>query len=295
MDTGIDVVTGAFGNVGAEISARLVAAGRTVRTLTTRTAPAGSAIEAHPLAFDDPAQLAAAFAGASSFYNTYWIRGGDRGSFERAVGNSVALITAAARAGVQRIVQFSVLHPSAESPYPYFRGKAQVESAVQACGVPAAIVRPAVIFGGDNVLIDNLAWLLRRLPVFVVPGDGQYRVRPIHVGDVAELCLAAARGDGFEAAAKVEVIDAVGPERPTFDEFVTTLRDALGRRTRIVHAPAPLALAGAKLLGAVTRRSLLTGDELMSTLDGLADADGPATGTTSLADWIMSNAETFGR
>src|SRR5690606_23152508 len=92
--------------------------------------------------------------------------------------------------------------------------------------VAAAAVRPALIFGGDSVLLHNLAWLLRRAPVFGIAGDGSYRVRPVHVDDVARLCVAAGgRRDD-------EVMDAVGPERPTYRELVTGLRDRLGRRTR---------------------------------------------------------------
>ena len=190
--------------------------------------------------------------------------------------------------GVRRIVQFSVTHPSLDSPYPYFRGKARVEAAVRGCGIPAAIIRPALIFGGDALLVHSLAWLLRRMPVFAVPGDGNYRVRPVHVDDVAGLCVAAGLRDADE------IIDAVGPERPTFNELVTTLRDAVDGRARIVHAPAALVLAGAKVLGAALRDDLLNRDELRSTMEGLADADGPATGAIALSSWIAQHADTLG-
>ena len=289
VDHGIDVVTGAFGNAGSAIAGRLRAGGRTVRTLTNHAPSHPGGLEVHPLSFDDPARLATAFEGATTFYNTYWIRMGDDSGYENAVANSRALITAAASAGVQRIVQFSVIKPSLESPYPYFRGKARVEQIVRASGVSAAIVRPAVIFGGDDALLNNLAWLMRRMPLFAVPGDGKYRVRPVHIDDIADLCVAAANRDADE------VIDAVGPERPTFDELVRMVRSAVHGRARIVHAPARLVLGAARTIGTVLRSDLLTRDELASTMDGLADSDAPATGAISLSSWIADHGDTLGR
>ena len=289
MKSGVDVVTGAFGNAGSVIADRLRAGGRTIRTLTTHAPSDPGPIEVHPLAFDDPDRLAAAFDGAATFYNTYWIRMGDDSGYENAVANSRALITAAARAGVRRIVQFSVIKPSLDSPYPYFRGKARVEDIVRSSGVPTAIVRPAMMFGGEDALLNNLGWLMRRMPLFAVPGDGKYRVRPVHVDDVADLCVSAAERDTDE------VIDAVGPERPTFDELVRMVRSAVHGRARIVHAPAPLVLGAARAIGTILRSDLLTRDELASTMDGLADSDAPATGEISLSSWIADHGDTLGR
>jgi NADH dehydrogenase len=288
MDSGLDVVTGAFGNTGAAIAARLRADGRRVRTLTNHppTDPAG--VEVHPLAFDDRDRLAAAFDGAATFFNTFWMRQGDASGYDTAVARSQLLMTAAADAGVQRIVHLSVVKPSLDSPYPYFRAKARVEEILYSGDVPAAIVRPALIFGGDNALLHNLAWLLRKVPVFAVPGDGRYRVRPVHVDDVADLCVTLAQGRVDE------IVDAVGPQRPTFDELVYAVREAVGARTRIVHAPAALVLSGARILSWVLRDDLLDRDELRSTMEGLADADGPATGTVEVSAWLAEHGSSLG-
>jgi NADH dehydrogenase len=289
MDSGLDVVTGAFGNTGAAIAARLRAGGRRVRTLTNHPPADANGIEVQPLAFDDPDRLAAAFDGIATFFNTFWMRQGDASGYDTAVARSQALITAAAGAGVRRIVHLSVVKPSLDSPYPYFRAKARVEEILYSGDVPAAIVRPALIFGGDNALLHNLAWLLRKVPVFAVPGDGSYRVRPVHVDDVADLCVASAQRHSDE------IVDAVGPERPTFDELIHLVRDAVGARTRIVHAPAALVLGGAKVLSWVLRDDLLDRDELRSTMDGLADAEGPATGTVELSSWLAKHGSSLGR
>ena len=229
--TGFDVVTGAFGYSGAAIARELQAAGRPVRTLTghpgrapksRETAVAGGDIEVRPLDFADPAALTESMRGAGTLYNTYWVRFA-RGDVDHlvAVTRSRVLFQAAAAAGVRRIVHVSITNPSADSPYPYFRGKAAVEQALRDLGVSHAVLRPAILFGGDGVLLNNIAWLLRRLPVFAVGGTGEYRIRPIHVDDLARLAVRA--GD----SAVTEVIDAVGPERPTFLALVQTIRAAV--------------------------------------------------------------------
>ncbi len=288
----VDLVTGAFGNVGRAIAERLRSDGRQVRTLTNHPPPEPQDIDVRPLAFDDPDQLTAAFDGVTTFYNTFWMRLGDESGYSNAVRRSLELIGAAERAGVERIVHLSVVKPSLDSPYAYFRGKAQVEEALRRTDRPVAVVRPALMFGGDSTLLTNLAWLLRRMPVFAVPGDGSYRVRPVHVDDVAELCVTAGTSD---AAERFTVTDAVGPERPTFLELVTTVRDSVGGRARIVKMPPKLVLPAAKALGLALRDDLLNRDELLSTMEGLADSDAPATGTRAVSDWIAEHAATLGK
>ena len=288
----LDVVTGAFSYSGAAIARDLQAAGRRVRTLTGHPgrAPAGTLIETRPLDFADPAGLRSSLRGATTLYNTYWVRFA-RGSMshETAVANSRALFLAAAEAGVQRIVHTSITHPDADSPYPYFRGKAAVEQALADLGVSHAVLRPSILFGGSGVLINNIAWLLRRLPVFAVGGTGGYRVRPIHVDDLARLCVRAADATG------TEVIDAVGPERPAFIDLVRIIKDAVGSHSRVVRAPASLIPPTARLLGLALRDTLLTAEEFEAMADGLADTDGPATGETSLTQWITDHKATLGR
>jgi NADH dehydrogenase len=181
------------------------------------------------------------------------------------------------------------LHPSAASPYPYFRGKALVERALAETGLPYAVLRPSVLFDERGVLLNNIAWLLRRFPIFAVGGDGRYRVRPIHVDDLAALALQAA------AWPDDRTVDAVGPERPTFVELVTQVRAAVASRARIVRLPAPALLGMSKVLGAVLHDVLLTPDEYRSMAEGLADSDAPATGSVRLSEWVMAHGDTLGR
>lgn len=202
--------------------------------------------------------------------------------------NSRTLFSAAGGAGVERIVHLSITNATSDSPYSYFRGKAVVERALAESGLSYAVLRPAVIFGRDDVLLNNIAWLLRRLPVFAVGGRGDYRVRPIHVEDLAELCVeAGTRRDNT-------VTDAVGPERPTYLQIVQLIRTTIVSGARIVHVPGAVMPVLAAGIGTALHDVLLTKDEYHALTDGLADTSGPATGNTALSTWIDQHRDVIG-
>ena len=292
VDTGLDVVTGAFGYSGRAIAAVLARQGRTVKTLTGHPdrAPANSVTQVCPLNFADPLRLAASLEGVTTLYNTYWIRfARGRRDHALAAANSRTLFDAARRAGVQRIVHVSITNPSIEAEDPYFRGKALVEKSLSECGVSFAVARPAILFGGDGVLLNNIAWLLRRFPIFAVGGDGQYRIRPIHIDDLADLCvrLGAQRDD--------VVVDAVGPDRPTFLELTNAIRSAVGSTARIIRVPGFVVPTLSWILGVLVRDVLLTRDEYRSMAAGRADVLGDGTGAISVLEWVRDNGDTLGR
>jgi uncharacterized protein YbjT (DUF2867 family) len=288
----VDVVTGAFSYSGAAISRELQSAGRRVRTLTAHPdrAPADTDIDVRALDFANRAELIASLRGANTLYNTYWIRFA-HGQLDHdvAVENSRTLFEAAAAAGIERIVHVSITHPSLDSPYPYFRGKARVEQILAETGIPHGIARPAVLFGGEGVLINNIAWLLRHVPVFAIGGSGGYRVRGIHVADLAQLCVElGARDDTV-------VVDAVGPQSLTFRELVDAVRTAVGSHAVVLPVPGPLLTATSHALGLVLRDTLLTREEYLAMVDGLADSDAPSTGRILLTDWITEHRSELGR
>jgi uncharacterized protein YbjT (DUF2867 family) len=139
------------------------------------------------------------------------------------VENTRILVQAAARAGVRRIVHISITNPSADSPLPYFWGKAANEKSVIESGMSYAILRPTVLFGKEDVLINNIAWILRRFPLFALPGDGSYRLQPVYVDDLSSLAVTVS-GENL-------IWNAVGPENFTFREMV----ELIGRT--IDHCP----------------------------------------------------------
>jgi NADH dehydrogenase len=293
LEAGVDVVTGAFGYTGRFIARRLLDAGHEVRTLTGhpgRGDPFAGKVNVARYAFDDPKAMVTALRGCDVLYNTYWVRFPWRGmSFDGAVANTRALIRAAGEAGVRRVAHISITNPSAGSPLEYFRGKALVEEAVVGSSLSYAIIRPSVLFGGDDVLVNNIAWLTRRFPFFAVAGTGQYQVRPVHVDDVAQIAVdAGATGDDL-------VIDAVGPETFTFDELVRVVAAAVGHPVRIVHVRPGIVVGVAKVLGLVVRDVMLTSDELRGLMAGLVATGGPATGATKLSQWVADHATDVGR
>ncbi|ACZ31145.1 NAD-dependent epimerase/dehydratase [Xylanimonas cellulosilytica DSM 15894] len=285
-----DLVTGANGYTGSFVAQRLLDAGHHVRTLTRDPGSVVGPVEPFPYRFDDAEALADAFRGVDTFYNTYWMRF-VRGTatHDVAVTRSRALVTAAARAGVRRVVHVGIMNPDVRSPYSYHRGKALAEQAVREAGPSFAIVRPSVLFGGNEVLLNNIAWLLRHLHVFAVPGDGRYPVRPTHVEDLADLMVAlGARDDDV-------VRNAGGPETFEFGALVRLIRDAIGARALVVDLPRALVLPLTRLVGLVTRDVTVHPDELDSLMEGLASCDGPAAGSRRYTDFLAQHREAYGR
>lgn len=288
----LNVVTGAFSHSGKYIAEQLLAMGERVKTLTghpNRENPFGDQVVAYSFNFDKPGRLVESLQGATTLYNTYWIRFPHRwGTFDEAVENSRTLIKAAEEASVRRMVHISITNPSEESPFPYFRGKALVEKAIIDSKLSYAIVRPALIFGTEGALINNIAWLLRRFPLFAVPGSGDYQVQPIFVEDLAEIAVSAGHKDDNI------VIDAVGPEIFTFEELVRLIADRIHRRARIIHARPGLELFLARLIGLVVRDVVLTRDEIEGLMANLLVSPAPATGQTYLSQWLSENADALG-
>ena len=293
MDSrGLHAVTGAFGFSGRYIARRLLDAGQRVITLTSsldRPNPFGDAVRAYPFHFDDPAQLARSLEGVEVLYNTYWVRFSHGGfNHDQAVAHTLTLFAAARNAGVRRIVHVSITKPSEESSLPYFRGKARLERALIDSGLSYAILRPAVLFGPEDILINNIAWLLRRLPVFGVFGDGRYRLQPIYVDD-----LAAQAVDQGRASENV-VINAIGPETFTFRDLVTTLGGIIGHRRPVISVPPLWAYLVAWVIGRAVGDVVITRDEIKGLMADLLVVDAPPAGHTRLTDWAREHASQLG-
>ncbi|MEW6073744.1 MAG: NAD(P)H-binding protein, partial [Planctomycetota bacterium] len=291
--SGAHLVTGAFGYTGRYVAERLLAGGHEVRTLTRsvdRRNAFGGRVRVFPLEFGDPARLRAALEGVEVLYNTYWVRF-SRAGFrqEEAVENTRRLFAAAQAAGVARVVHVSITNPAADSPYEYFRGKARLERALAESGLSHAILRPAVIYGPEDVLINNIAWMLRRFPVFGLFGDGSHRLQPILVEDFAGLLVEAGRGR------ENLVRDAIGPETFTVRALVELLGDAIGCRRPIVALLPWLGIGFASALGLLLRDVLLTRPEIDALMDGLLATSSPPAGRTRLSEWARASGAWLGR
>ena len=292
-DTNLDLVTGAFSYSGAHIAERLLESGREVRTLTfhpDRPHPLRDRVHALPYRFDDPIELSHSLKGVTTVYNTYWVRfEHGTATFAGAIANSRALFHAARRAGVRRIVHLSIANPSLDSPLPYYRGKALVEQSLAEVGVGFAIVRPTWIFGGGpEILANNIAWILRHLPLFAIPGDGSYRVQPVHIDDLARLCLQAADAENDM------IIDAAGPETLSFVQLVHAVRRATGSHAPILHVRPIAMAAAARALSVLLGDVVLTADEIKGLTAGLLVSHHPPLGQIAFTDWLNEHRDSIG-
>jgi nucleoside-diphosphate-sugar epimerase len=293
-DTNLDLVTGAFSYSGAHIAQRLLDSGREVRTLTfhpDRRHPLRDCVQALRYRFDDPLALSCALEGVTTLYNTYWVRFDHaNATLAGAVANSRALFHAARRARVKRVVHLSIANPSVDSPLPYYRGKALVEHGLAEVGVRFSIVRPTWIFGGQpEILANNIAWILRHMPLFAIPGDGRYPVQPVHIDDLARICLDAGNAD------RDMIVDAAGPETLSFVELVKAVRRSTGSRAPILHLPQIAFAAAARALGLVVGDVVLTADEIKGLTAGLLVSHHPPLGQIAFTDWLNEHAGSIGQ
>ena len=289
----LSVVTGAFGYTGKYIAQRLLDDGVKVRSLTRNPAsfsPFGDRVERHPLDFDDTVQLIESMRGADTLYNTFWVRfAHGEVTHDTAVSNTRNLVDAAGFAGVRRIVHIGITGASVDSPLPYFSGKGQVEQYIRESGLSYSIIRPTVIFGPEDILLNNIAWFLRRFPVFPMASGGNYPVQPVFVEDVAQLAVESASAEG-----NVD-LDAVGPETYSFRELVDLLGSTVGGHALPLSLPAPVVLTSAKLMGLFLRDVVLTREEIDGLMSGHLVSTGPPTAPTRLSEWLQGRRDTLGR
>jgi NADH dehydrogenase len=289
----LNIVTGAFSSSGQYIARRLLAMGERVKTLTyhpDNPDPFDGQVQAAPYDFDRPEKLVETLRGATTLYNTYWVRLAHRGkTYKQAVENTRTLFRCAKEADVRRVVHVSITNPSLDSPRPYFQGKAVLEQALQESGLSYAILRPAVLFGPGCILFNNIAWLLRRFPVFAIPGKGDYRIQPIYIDDLAALAVAIGhREDNV-------VLDAVGPETYTYLQLVRLIAQSVHSRALLLHASPGLLLFLSRLLGVLVGDVVLSREEIAGLMDNLLVSSDSPTGKTSLKDWFQKHHTELGR
>jgi NADH dehydrogenase len=288
----VHVVTGAFGFAGKYIARRLLEAGFEVRTVTNsqrRENPFVGRVKAYPFNFNDPERLVESLRGAKVLYNTYWVRFNTANfSFSLAVDNTMKLFEAAGKAGIRRIVHISILNASESSAFEYFKDKAIVERLLKESGLSYAILRPAVLFGKEDILINNIAWFLRNFPVFDVFGNGNYKLQPIFVDDLARLAV--------EEGLKEEdrVIDAIGPEMYVYKELVRTIARTIGKERLIISVSPEIGYIASTAVGRLFGDVTITWDEIRGLMANMLYADSPPAGTTKLSDYLRENASTIG-
>jgi NADH dehydrogenase len=288
----MNIVTGAFGYIGKYITQHLLERGEKVNTITThpdKPNPFGVSVVSHPYDFDNPEKLIDHLRGAHTLYNTYWIRFPFDGlTFESAVRNTEVLFSCASAAGIRKIVHMSVTNASTTSPLPYYRGKGEQEAFLAKCGVDYSIVRPTLVFGKEDILVNNIGWLIRHSPLFPIFGDGTYRVQPVCVYDLARIAIEASH------LPRGKIIDAIGPETYTFAELVSFMIASLGARCRPVNVSPAFGITCGKLVGLALGDIVLTSDELRGLMSNLLTSDQEPNGAIKFSDWLKENRDSLG-
>ena len=286
-------VTGSFGFTGRAITERLLGAGHEVVTLARRSGtgdPLAERITVHSMDTTRPAEVAEHLAGVDTLFNTYWLRfPRDGETFEGLVAQSAILLAAARGAGVRRVVHVSVVNAAPDAETPYVRAKAALESVVRSSGLEWVMIRPTLLFGPGDILVNNLAWALRHLPVYGMPGLGRYTVQPVHVDDLARICVEAADGESGR------VLDAAGPEVLAYRDLVALARTAIQSRAVVLPMPHLVVFAAARVLGLLVRDIVLTRDEIRELTSSLLTSHEPARGEIRISEWVRANAGSLGR
>ena len=231
--------------------------------------------------------------GADVLYNTYWVRYNHHSKqfdHEIATDNCRLIFEAAKEAGVRRVVFFSVAHPEQAPKWSYFRGKVITERLLKDCGISYAIVRPTVLFGGGrNVLVNNIAWMLRYIPVFGLFGWGNYPIQPVHVRDVASIAINLGAGDDDITR------DATGPETYNYRDFIKLIARSMGVRRLLFPMPAIVAWMAGRVMGLFLRDMVITRGEIRGLMQGLVASEEEPLGKISFSEWVAEKGPEMGR
>jgi len=288
----MDVVTGSFGYIGKYITRELLEQGHEVKTITThpnKPNPFGEQVKAFSYNFDNPGDLTKVLEGCDTLYNTYWVRFNYRSwSFDEALSNTKILFQCAKQAGVSKIVHISVTNPSETDDLPYYRGKALQEKALRELGIDNAIVRPSLVFGMEDILVNNIAWTIRKFPLVPIFGSGRYKVQPIYVEDLAEIAVETSKAEGSQ------IIDAIGPETFTYEAFLKLIAKELNRKVAFFHTSPSVGILLGKNIGLLVNDVVLTKDELRGLMVNKLTSNQEPNGTTLFSDWLRSNRHSIG-
>ena len=286
------MVTGAFSFTGRYVAKRLLADGEEVRTMTRfpqSASPFSQEVRAVPYDYDSLDSLTEALAGCNRLINTYWRRQPEGAlGYDRVVQQSKNLFAAAKAAGVERIVHISINDPHGKD-FPYFRAKCRTERALRECGVSAIVVRPQLVFGDGELLINNLAWTLRKSRWAPVPGDGRYLMQPIHADDYADLIVAVARTE------QRGVVDGVGPDVLTYDDMVRLVGEAIGRSPRIIHVHPRIFARAARVVSRFFTEPTVLKYEVYGCLVENGVVPRQPQGSRRLVDWLRERKDSLGR
>jgi NADH dehydrogenase len=258
------LVTGATGFIGPKVVHELRAQGRDVRCLVRRPQKATTlkawGCDVVQGDVTDAASLRRAVDVCDAVVHLVSIIVGRSSDFERVMSQGTRdLVAAAKESGVRRFVLMSALGVGemTRTLTPYFRAKWEMEQAVSSAGLEYVIFRPSFVFGRDGGVLPMFVRQVRWSPVTPIVGDGERRLQPIWVDDVAAYFAKAI--DLPEAANRL--FELGGPDRVTWNEVYERIGRVLGKRRARLHLPIPIVRAGAAVAELLPRPPI-TRDQL---------------------------------
>ena len=133
-----------------------------------------------------------------------------------------------------------------------------------------------------------MAWALRHLPVFGVFGNGQYKLQPIYVDDLAQLAVEQGkRSDNV-------TVNAIGPETFTYRGLVEVIGQIIGKRRPILSVPPDVGYAVSWLIGKIVGDVMITREEIKGLMDNRLCVDAPPAGSTKLTEWARERSASLG-
>jgi uncharacterized protein YbjT (DUF2867 family) len=258
------LVTGASGFVGSALGRELEARGQTVRAMTRR--PERYRGAGAPVYGDiaDEASLAAALDGVdAAYYLVHSLASADFAERDRA--GAKAFATAAARAGVGRVVYLGGLGENDDHLSAHLRSRAEV-GRILASEVPTTTLRAGIVVGDGGISWEILVQLVERLPAMITPRWVDTRCQPVGLDDVvAALCGVVEHGEPFDEA-ETPTFDVGGPDVLTYREMLALVARMTGRLRLILPIPLLSPRLSSHWLRLITDVDLATARSLVDSL-----------------------------
>ena len=258
------LVTGATGFLGRRVVHELLERRHQVRCLVHTPGRERifnhRAVEVQYGNVRDPASLSSAFYDVEAVVHLVGIiRRRRRNAFEEVHREGTANVLAAAKeAGASHFLHVSVIGAANDQTYPYLYTKWLGEQEVTNSGIPYTIFRPTVLFGEGDEFLNALAGLVRLFPMVPVIGSGKNRYHPLAVDDLAR-CIAITLG---REDLQGQTLDLGGPKRMSYNEVVTEVASAMGKRRLRFHLPVWLMYVAATVSQGIMPRPPITTDQL---------------------------------